>query len=265
MNINKIDKKINKLNIKKEKLEKKRNSLLELKENSNKELSPKQLKRKEKREKNRALNAPPVLSTLEEIGNAITHGLGALLAIVGLVLLLLKSDNGYKLCASIVYCLSIFFMMLSSCLYHAVRARSTVKRVFRRFDYTSIYLLIGGTFAPLLLVYLNYPLNIILFIIQWAVIITGITLVSVFGPGRNKWIHFTLYFVIGWSGLLFIPSFIKYNIKLLYYILGGGIIYTLGMIPFGLLRGKKSAHFIWHLIVLAGCVTQFIGIYLYVY
>ncbi len=264
MNKNKIEEKIKKLDLKKQKIEEKQTSLLELKENA-KELSPKQLKRKERKEKNKALNAPPVLSTLEEIGNAITHGLGALLAIGGLILLVLKSDTGYKLCASLVYCLSIFFMMLSSCLYHAFRARSTVKRVFRRFDYTSIYLLIGGTFAPLLLVYLNYPLNIILFIIQWVIIVTGITLVSVFGPGRNKWIHFTLYFVIGWSGLLFIPSFIKNNINLLYYILGGGIIYTLGMIPFGVLRGKKSAHFIWHLIVLAGCITQFIGIYLYVY
>ena len=127
-------------------------------------------KKQEKKERNcekkmriRELNQPPHLSVLEEIGNAVTHGVGAILAIVGLVLMLLKSDTLTKALASWVYGLSMFLMMIMSCLYHSFRYGSTVKRIFRRFDYSSIYLLIGGTFAPLLLVYCDVY-DILLFI-----------------------------------------------------------------------------------------------------
>jgi hemolysin III len=222
------------------------------------------LKRQEKKAKHRALNAPPELSVLEEIGNSVTHGLGAIFAVVALSLMLLKSDTPLKITASFVYGFSLFFMMLASCLYHAFPKGSTVKRVFRRFDYSSIYLLIGGTFAPLLLVYLGNVFGFVVFAVQWVAIITGITMVCVFGPGRLKWLNFTLYFVIGWSGLLFIPDWIANNLPLLWFILGGGIVYTVGMIPF-VFRGKKAAHFIWHFFVLAGAVVQFCGIYLFVF
>lgn len=227
-------------------------------------LEPIRIKRKEKRNKNRQLNEPPKRPVLEEIGNAITHGVGAILAVIGFALLLAKSNTALKITATIVYGFSMFFMMLMSCLYHSFKGGSTVKRIWRRFDYTSIYLLIGGTFAPLYLVYWGDTLGITLFIIQWVLIITGITFVCVFGPGRFKWIHYTLYFAIGWSGLIFIPDFIKNNLNLLWYILGGGLVYTLGMIPFAK-KSVKSAHFIWHFFVLAGAIVQFIGILLCVY
>lgn len=209
-------------------------------------------------------NEAPKRPVLEEIGNSVTHGVGALLAIVGFVLLLLKSDSGLKITASIVYGICMFIMMLMSCLYHAFKGGSTVKRIWRRFDYSSIYLLIGGTFAPMFLVSWGNTLGIVFFIVQWMLIITGITFVSVFGPGRFRWLHYTLYFAIGWSGLMFIPGWIKDNLPLLWMTLGGGVVYTLGMIPFAK-RTVKSAHFIWHFFVLVGAIVQFIGIYLFVY
>ena len=218
----------------------------------------------EKKMRIRELNQPPHLSVLEEIGNAVTHGVGAILAIVGLVLMLLKSDTLTKALASWVYGLSMFLMMIMSCLYHSFRYGSTVKRIFRRFDYSSIYLLIGGTFAPLLLVYCDDILGIVWFIIQWVLIITGITMVGVFGPGRLKWLHFPLYFILGWSGLYFVPSMIQSNLSLFIGILMGGLVYTLGMIPF-CKRGVKSAHFIWHFFVLAGAIIHFFAIYMFVF
>ena len=218
----------------------------------------------EKKMRIRELNQPPHLSVLEEIGNAVTHGVGAILAIVGLVLMLLKSDTLTKALASWVYGLSMFLMMIMSCLYHSFRYGSTVKRIFRRFDYSSIYLLIGGTFAPLLLVYCDDILGIVWFIIQWVLIITGITMVGVFGPGRLKWLHFPLYFILGWSGLYFVPSMIQNNLSLFIGILMGGLVYTLGMIPF-CKRGVKSAHFIWHFFVLAGAIIHFFAIYMFVF
>lgn len=218
----------------------------------------------EKKMRIRELNQPPHLSVLEEIGNAVTHGVGAILAIVGLVLMLLKSDTLTKALASWVYGLSMFLMMIMSCLYHSFRYGSTVKRIFRRFDYSSIYLLIGGTFAPLLLVYCDDILGIVWFIIQWVLIITGITMVGVFGPGRLKWLHFPLYFILGWSGLYFVPSMIQSNLSLFIGILIGGLVYTLGMIPF-CKRGVKSSHFIWHFFVLAGAIIHFFAIYMFVF
>ncbi len=218
----------------------------------------------------RKKNEPPHRPVLEEIGNSVTHGVGAILGIIGLILMLMKSTDGMMITGSLVYGLSMVIMMLMSCLYHAWRSGSKVKRLWRRFDYSSIYLLIGGTFAPLQLVEFgiregHMTLAWVWFIIMWVLIITGITMTSIFGPGKIKWLNFPLYFILGWSGLLFIPGWVNHNINLLWWILSGGVVYTLGMIPFALLRKKTVSHFIWHFFVLAGAVTHFIGIYLSVY
>lgn len=223
-------------------------------------------KAQEKEERKRRIqeqNEPPVLTVAEEVGNAVTHGLGAVLALVGMILLLLKSDTPLKVTASCFYGLSLFLMMLMSCLYHSFASGSKVKRVWRRFDYSSIYLLIGGTFAPLCLVSWGNSVGIALFCIHWTVIIVGITLIAVFGPAKWKPLHFSLYFIIGWSGLMFLPGWYTNNRPLLWMILLGGLSYTLGMIPFAL--HKKYSHFIWHLMVLLGAGLHWAGVYFFVY
>lgn len=219
--------------------------------------------KEERKQELQKLNEPPVLTVLEEVGNAITHGVGAALALAGFILLLLKSDTGMKVMASCFYGISLFILMLMSCLYHSFKSGSKVKRVWRRFDYSSIYLLIGGTFAPLYLVYWGNTLGIVLFCIQWSLIVFGIIMLAIFGPGKWKWIHFTLYFTIGWSGLIMLPDFFRNNIPLLFMILIGGIVYTVGMVPFA--RDKKYDHFIWHFFVLIGALLHWFGIYLFVY
>ncbi len=217
-----------------------------------------------KKQYKKKLNDVPKRSLLEEIGNSITHGVGALFAIAMFILMIIKSDTPLKIVSSIVYGCSMIIMMTMSCLYHAFGSKSKVKRLFRRFDYSSIYLLIGGTYAPLLLLLLGNETGIIIFIVQWVLIITGITFVSVFGPGRLKLLHFMLYFCIGWGGALFVPLFNGQNNGLCFWIALGGIIYTLGMIPF-CIKKSNCAHFIWHFFVLFGCVAHFIGIYTYLY
>ncbi|MDO5519364.1 MAG: hemolysin III family protein [bacterium] len=226
------------------------------------EIDKKQQK-EERKKRIRELNEPPHLTILEEIGNSVTHGIGAALALAGFILLLLKSDTGLKVLATCVYGISLFFLMLMSCLYHAFKSGSTVKRLWRRFDYSSIYLLIGGTFAPLYLVYWGNTLGIVLFCIQWGLIGLGITILGIFGPGRIKWLHFTLYFVIGWSAIMFFPDWLHNDLPLMGMILLGGVIYTVGMIPF--VKDKKYDHFIWHFFVMAGAILHWFGIYLFVY
>ena len=211
----------------------------------------------------RAKNEPPLLSLGEEVINAVSHGVGTCLSIAAFVLLLLRSDTPLKLTASCFYGISMIVMMLCSCVYHAMPAGSAVKRICRRLDYSSIYLLIGGTFAPVLLIYLGNVLGITFFCVQWGVILLGVTLVAVFGPGRWRPLHFTLYFLIGWSGLAFLPSLYQNNRPLLLLIFLGGLAYTLGMIPFA--RKKKYNHCIWHFFVLAGALFHWAGIYTMLY
>ena len=208
-------------------------------------------------------NEPPHLTLGEEIFNAASHAAGAALAVAAMVLLLVKSHTGLEIMASCFYGISMVLMMLMSSIYHALPTGSTLKRVWRRLDYSSIYLLIGGTFAPIFLVYIGGWIGVTLFCIQWAIILSGVTLLGIFGPGKWRALHFTLYFLIGWSGILFIPEFYRNARPLLWFILGGGLVYTLGMIPFA--RGRKNDHCIWHLFVLAAAALHWIGIYTQIY
>lgn len=219
--------------------------------------------REVRRAKIRARNEPPRLTAGEERFNAVSHGAGAVLAAAGMVLLLLRSDTPLKVMASCFYGVSMVLMMVMSSVYHAMRTGSRAKRICRRFDYTSIYLLIGGTFAPIFLVYLGGGLGITLFCVQWGVILAGVALILIFGPGRWRALHFTLYFLIGWSGLMFLPDFYANDRTLLWFILLGGLVYTLGMIPFA--RGRKNDHCVWHLFVLAAAALQWVGIYTRIY
>lgn len=206
---------------------------------------------------------PPKRSVKEEVGNAVTHGVGALFAVVAFVLMYLAADTVNEYIGAYVYSFGLLTMFLMSCLYHSFRYGSAVKRIFRRFDYCGIYLLIGATFAPILLNYVGGTFGLVFFIAQWIIIATGVTFIGVFGPTKLKIMHNILYFVIGWSGLLLLPQMAVNDLGFLFTTLGGGIIYSLGIIPFAL--RKKGLHFIWHFFVLAGAIVQWLGIYLYIY
>ena len=211
----------------------------------------------------RAVNEPPKRSVLEEVGNAVTHGVGALFAIAGLVLLLLKAQTPTGLFCAIVYGVCLLMMFLMSCLYHSFRWGTKVKRLWRRFDYISIYLLIGGTFTPMWLLFWGGQTGTLFCIAQWVLILLGVIFVAVFGPGRPKALHPVLFVVLGWVGLVFLPRMVRENLPLFCFILAGGIIYTVGVIPFALKR--RGAHFLWHFFVFFGAVVHWFGIYFFLY
>lgn len=210
-----------------------------------------------------ALAKEPRLPLLEEIGNAVTHGVGALFAVAAFILMLLSADTAAERVAACVYFAGLIVLFTMSCLYHAFPYGSRVKRLFRRFDHSSIYLLIGATFAPLLLAYIGGAFGLGFFIIQWSVIAAGITCVGVFGPNRLKWLHFTMYLLLGWSALIFMPRLFADSPAFFGWVIGGGLFYTVGTIPYKIKR--TPSHFIWHFFVLAGAVIQWVGIYIYIY
>ena len=225
-------------------------------------------KKIEKKNENRIKNEAPKRRVIEEIGNSVTHGVGALVGVLLLILMIINSNTTVKLVSGIIYGACIILQMTFSSMYHAFKYGSRVKRIFRRFDYSSIYLLIGGTFTPLYLVFMRntWPTaGIVLLIVMWVLIVFGLTMVAIFGPGRLRFLHYFLFFAIGWSGVSFIPLFLKTDIRFLLWILGGGLAYTLGMIPFALFNKKNTAHFIWHFMSMAGTILQWVGIFLYIY
>ena len=206
---------------------------------------------------------PPKRSRLEEIGNSITHGLGSIFSIVAFIMMISVANSTVEIVGAIVYFVGLMVLFTASCLYHAFPHGSAVKRLFRRFDYSSIYLLIGATFAPILLCSVGGTFGITFFAIQVGVVVVGITLIAVFGPSRLRKIHIPLYLVLGWSGLAFVPQMIPSNVGLFVFTILGGIIYSLGVIPFAI--KKKCAHFIWHFFVLGAAITHWVGIYSFIF
>ena len=140
-----------------------------------------------------------------------------------------KNFDKEELFGAVIYSVGLFVMFCISSLYHAFPYGSFVKRLFRRFDYSSIYLLIGATFAPILLSYVGGVFGLVFFIVQWVVIATGITFIGVFGPTRLKWLHTPLYIVLGWCGIIFLPKMLRYDPWFAFYILSGGVVYSLGI------------------------------------
>ncbi|CDR30712.1 hemolysin [Acholeplasma oculi] len=205
----------------------------------------------------------------EEVANSVSHGLMAIFGIIGLILMILKSSNGVELLASIIFGVSMILLYFSSMMYHAL-AFTKSKGVFKRFDHLSIYMLIGGTFAPalLLLPSLGAPLlgiegmisiGLFLFIMQWILIITGMVFKSIW-VYRFQMMHVAIFLLIGWSAIYFIVDLYLYNAFAMWLILLGGLSYSIGVI-FYVQSNKLYFHFIWHIFVALGTILQFIAIY----
>lgn len=113
----------------------------------------------------------------EEIANAVTHGVGAILSIVGSIFLILKASktsSNYAIIGVWVYCIALFILYLGSTLYHSIPGK-LVKRIFRILDHSSIYLLIAGTYTPIILIFLNTDKkSMYLLLFLWVIAVVGI-------------------------------------------------------------------------------------------
>jgi len=202
----------------------------------------------------------------EEIMNAVTHGVGALLSIAALVLCIIFSAiNGtaISVVSSIIYGTTLIILYTMSTLYHSLKVNNA-KRVFRIIDHCSIYLLIAGTYTPYTLLVLPRSSGIPLFIIIWSIAILGIVLNSI-DLKKFKVITFISYLVLGWAVIFtFKPLIDNLARGGLILLLAGGIAYTLGCIFYGIGNKVKYMHSVFHLFVLAGSILQFFSILLYV-
>jgi len=195
----------------------------------------------------------------EEISNSVSHIVGGAFGLAGTVLLIVKSDSPAEIVGSSLFGFGMIMLYTMSALYHAFRNGSTVKRVFQRFDHLSIYLLIGGTFAPIFILVIDKPLGWILLGGQWTIIVLGI----VFKAARIRkfaFLHLFLFLLLGWSGLTLVGPLYEVSSYAFWFILFGGISYTIGVL-FYAFNWFKFAHFIWHLFVFFGTVLHFIAVY----
>lgn len=202
------------------------------------------------------------LSTGEEIVNAITHGIGALLSIAALVVLvILASTQGdiWHIVSFSIYGSTLILLYLSSTLYHSFSGPK-VKNLFARFDHISIFLLIAGTYTPILLTSMRGVWGWTLFGIIWGLALTGAIIRSIY-LHRFRKLMVAVYLLMGWMFVLAgkqiylsLPS-----VSLTFLVLGG-IAYSVGVI-FYMWRKLPYSHGVWHLFVLAGSVLHFFAIY----
>ena len=208
----------------------------------------------------------PQYSQTEEWANAITHGIGMVMGIVGLVLLLVKAlehqADTLTLTSMAIYGSSIIVLFLASTLYHAI-PHPNVKRWMKTFDHCAIYLLIAGSYTPFLLVSLRTPLAIGLMIVIWTIALIGIIMKVAF-ISRFKKLSLGSYLVMGWLSLIVIYQLaIHLHITGLTLLAVGGLVYSIGVI-FYVAKRIPFNHAIWHGFVLAGCVCHFFAIYYFV-
>ena len=202
------------------------------------------------------------LTSGEEIVNSITHGIGALLSVVALVVLIVVAGNhgdALHLVSFSIYGSTLILLYLSSTLYHSFSS-PRIKNLFARFDHVSIFLLIAGTYTPILLTSIRGVWGWTLFGIIWGLALVGAVIRSIY-LHRFRKLMVAVYLLMGWMFViagkqvyLSLPS-----ISLTFLILGG-IAYSVGVI-FYMWRKLPYSHGIWHLFVLAGSVLHFFAIY----
>jgi len=209
--------------------------------------------------------ALPRFSLAEEIAHGVSHGIGIVLAIVGLTVLVAESaahGDPWLVTSSAIFGTTLILLYTASTLYHSIPL-PRAKRVLRVLDHSAIYLLIAGTYTPFTLVSLRGPWGWTLFGVVWAGAIGGI-LFKTFALGRARIFSVLLYLALGWCVIFaFGPLEQRLAPGGLALLLGGGVCYSLGLAFFAWQR-LRFHHFIWHLFVLGGSVCHYFAVLLYV-
>ena len=212
---------------------------------------------------------PPHYHLGDILANAITHGIGAALAIAGAVYLIAQSAHSSPLyivtCS--IFAVTLVLVYICSTLYHSL-VRTRARPVFHILDHSSIYLLIAGTYTPFTLISLRGPLGWSIFSVEWSLAIAGVLSKSLamerFKGGRLAILSAVVYLLQGW--------FIVFAVDPLLHAIGwhglawlgaGGLAYTLGIVFFALDR-IRYFHAAWHIFVLAGSIAHYFAILFYV-
>ena len=193
---------------------------------------------------------------LEEFMNAFSHSIGALFSIYAIVMLAVSSHTPTEAASTAIFGATLFLLFQSSALYHAM-VNQTAKRVFQKIDHSAIFMLIAGTYTPILLLVVPFPLSVALLAMTWYLAVTGIIYSCL--TLKFKYLSTGLYLVMGWLSLFLVYAiWNNASHSALWWLLGGGLFYSIGCV-FYLLK-KKFMHSIWHLFVIAGAMAHYLSI-----
>lgn len=201
----------------------------------------------------------------EEVAHTLTHGIGAIASIVGLVLMLIWAvsyGDVWHVVSASIYGASLIMLYTASTLYHAL-PWPRVKAFFQQADHAAIYVLIAGTYTPFLLINLRGAWGWSLLVLVWSIAALGVA-IELLLKERKRWLSLTLYLGLGWMALIALNPMIE-NVASggLWLLLAGGLAYSLGVI-FYVWKSLKYHHAVWHLFVLAGSVLHFLSVFYYV-
>ncbi len=208
---------------------------------------------------------------IREPVNGLTHGIGALLSVAGLILLLYEAvihRSVPHIIAFSIFGSSMVLLFTASSLYHSLPAGKKTLSLFRKLDHSMIYALIAGSYTPICLLVLEGSWKWGILVTVWALALLGIIkkLVSMKTP---RWVSTLLYLGMGWMGVLLFPTlYEKLPLAFLAWIIIGGIFYSLGAVIYGLKKPNPipewfGHHEIWHLFVMGGTFSHFWAFYGY--
>ena len=199
------------------------------------------------------------------MANSITHGIGVALSLAAFVILVVfasRQGDEWKIISFSIYCTSLVVLYTASTLYHSF-SEPKIKHYLKIFDHSAIYLLIAGTYTPFMLVMLRDSIGWVLFLVIWSLALTGIFF-KLFFANRFRIFSTILYLAMGWLIVVaFKPMLNNIPEGGLYWLLAGGISYSLGVV-FYLWNSLLYNHAIWHLFVLGGSICHFFAVLLYV-
>jgi len=197
--------------------------------------------------------------------NALTHLVGAVLALVGaVVLIVLAALNGdlWKLVSVSIYGVTLVLLYSFSALYHSLHGRA--KNLLRKLDHHSIYLLIAGSYTPFCLVTLRGPWGWSLLGVVWGLAVLG-SLLELRPQSGARILSVVIYVVMGWVALAaLVPLLQALGPAGFAWVVAGGLFYTVGIVFYVLDTRLIHAHGIWHLFVIAGSATHYVAILHYV-
>lgn len=195
----------------------------------------------------------------EEVANSLSHGVVAVIAVVGFVFLVflgVKSNKEWSLLSALFYGVNLVLMYTISSVYHGLKHKKA-KRIFKVLDHCSIFLFIAGTYTPVVLVVFGGVLGWSFFIVQWSIAIIGVVL-KIFYTGRFNLLSTLLYALMGWSIVIKV-NLLKALLPEIPFLLlvAGGVSYTIGIIFYVIDTRIRYSHFIWHLFVILGSVFHY--------
>lgn len=201
---------------------------------------------------------------VNEVLNAVTHGIGVGLSIAGLVLLVIRGvqlGGAMRITAYSLYGALLVIFYLASTLFHSL-VFTRASHLFQIFDHCAIYLLIAGTYTPYCLVVIKGALGWTIFGVIWAMAILGVIYKSLW-LGKYQKLSTIIYVVMGWFCVLgFKPLYNGLGIHGFILLVLGGVAFTLGAVIYSF-KGIKFGHVIWHLFVLLGTILMYFSVLLY--